>query len=77
MFDLWPENADAFGLFVSLWGQWDVAVGFASVAYTCIPAERIESAMRMRGVKKKDQWELFVDINTMVGAARNVRNRRE
>jgi len=64
-FWLWPENEDAFLLWLSIQTQWVMgAAGPAGLNYS-----GVEACMRMQGVGKKQQRQLFESIWTMECAA--------
>lgn len=64
-FWLWPENEDAFWLWVSLQTQWVVGMsGRFGLNYS-----GVEAGMRMRGIRNKQQQQLFVLIQMMENAA--------
>lgn len=64
-FWLWPENDEAFWLWVSIQTQWVVGMaGRFGLNYS-----GVEACMRMRGVRKNRQHQFFVLIQMMENAA--------
>lgn len=77
-FEVWPENVQAVRIFIQLARQWEFAGGgFGPLVYVCIPAERVEAELRMRGVKRANVELLRDQLNDMERAARPVLNRRD
>jgi len=76
LFEVWPENERALELFISLTSQWEIAVGMGPVTYVRIPAESIEAALRLRGVKPNERRGLFEQLLIMQAPARRVFNAR-
>lgn len=60
-FWLWPENEEAFWLWCSVQTQW--MVGMAGALGLNYPG--VESCMRMRGIRKKRQRQLFLVLQMM------------
>ena len=58
---LWPENDEAFGIWLSLQTQWNVGMAGA----TGLSYQGVEICLRMRGLKKKVQQNLFLLIQMM------------
>lgn len=58
---LWPENEEAFGFWLSVQTQWNV--GMAGAIGLNYPG--VETCLRMRGLKKKAQQNLFLLIQMM------------
>lgn len=67
-FWLWPESVDAFRFWCSIQTQW--VVGMAGRVGLNYPA--VESCMRLHGIPKKKQPELFGLIQAMESAVLEV-----
>ena len=64
-FWLWPESEDAFQLWLAIQTQWVVGMaGPVGLNYT-----GVETCMRMHGIKKSVQQQLFGSIQVMEQAA--------
>jgi len=60
--DVWEENWESVMLFVAVGTQWTVSPGGQAIG---IHYASLESAMNMRGIKKKKRPALFEDIRLM------------
>lgn len=58
---LWPENEEAFALWLGLQTQWNVGMaGAVGLNYTAV-----EACMRMRDIGRKKRAELFAMVQLM------------
>ncbi len=74
-FELWPENLEAYRLFIALETQWRVAVGMAAAVHLGLDYVAAEAVMRMRRVK--DRAVALEDLRAMEAAVLPLLNRRE
>jgi hypothetical protein len=58
---LWPENDEAFSMWLSVQTQWNAGMGGA----TGLNYPGVETCLRLRGLKKKAQQKLFLLIQMM------------
>lgn len=58
---LWPENEDAFWLWLSLQTQWNTGMGGA----TGLNYPGVEACMRLRGIGTKERQRLFAAVQGM------------
>ena len=58
---LWPENDEAFSIWLAIQTQWNV--GMAGATGLLYPG--VETFLRMRGLKKKIRQEMFLLIQLM------------
>jgi hypothetical protein len=58
---LWPENDEAFSMWLSVQTQWSAGMGGA----TGLNYPGVETCLRLRGLKKKAQQKLFLLIQMM------------
>jgi hypothetical protein len=63
-FWLWPENVDTFMFWLSIQTQWN-----RSECQPCgLNYPAVQVAMEMRGVRKRDRAEMFLNVQAMEGA---------
>ena len=75
--EVWPEQWDALRLFLSAIGQFEVAVGMASIQYR--PARSVNLALHMDwlGIRgKRHQAEVWAQYQVMEMTAIQVMNAR-
>ena len=58
---LWPENDEAFSMWLAVQTQWNAGIGGA----TGLNYPGVETCLRLRGLKKKAQQKLFLLIQMM------------
>lgn len=58
---LWPENDEAFSMWLCVQTQWNAGMGGA----TGLNYPGVETCLRLRGLKKKAQQKLFLLIQMM------------
>jgi len=58
---LWPENEDAFSMWLAIQTQWDASMAGA----TGLKYPGVETVLRMRGLKKKARQKMFLLIQMM------------
>ena len=58
---LWPENEDAFGMWLAIQTQWNAGMAGA----TGLNYQGVEICLRMRGLKKKRRQQMFLLIQMM------------
>lgn len=80
-FGVWEENWEAFAFFCSLRTQWTHlvlprtvqlpmggATTYTEVRRECLPANRVESALRLQGIARARWPRLFADVWLMESA---------
>jgi hypothetical protein len=72
---IWPENAEAFDLFVSLETQWRLLAGFGAVGYIGLDYAAVRGELRARGIK--DRARVFEDLRVMERAALPILNQHD
>ncbi len=66
VFEVWPENWDVLMLFLSLADQWAYAGGgMGPTVRTGLPANRVESALRLGGWARARWAAVYEDIRAM------------
>ena len=58
---LWPENEEAFGIWLAVQTQWNASMAGA----TGLNYPGVETCLRMRGLKKKPRQHMFLLIQMM------------
>lgn len=62
-------------MFDALWSQWRMTVGWSRVVYEGIEYTSLEAVMRMQGIAKKKQRDVFWMVRVMEDEARKLRNK--
>lgn len=68
---MWPENVEALGLFLALQTQWRVASGMGGVMRTGLDYGAIAPTLRMLGLPRARERELFEALQVMESAFLN------
>ena len=66
--EVWPDNWDAFEVFAAMQTQWRTGMSGA----TGLDYSALEPVMRLQGIKKRDQTEVFSGVRVMEIAALEV-----
>lgn len=76
-YDVWPENIEVVNLFCSLATQWEFLLEMGTLLHRGLNYSRVESALRLMGVKKKQWPRLFNGLQVMEQAALKAYRERE
>lgn len=69
VFEIWPENEEAFLIFCALQTQWHRISGLGGTARTGLMYSEARLEMRERGLKPARRNELMDDLRVMERAA--------
>lgn len=75
-YELGPELWPAWQVFTACWNQWRITVGFADLRYEGIEYPALESVIRLHGIPRKKQRDVFWAVQVMENEAKPLRNKK-
>lgn len=76
-FLLWPEHWNAWNVYLGCSTQWRMAVGMGGVFWQGLDYQGVEMVMRRYRVPRKQQDQVFAEIQVLEEEEKSIRNSRE
>jgi len=76
-FELWPEHAEAWGVYLGCGTQWVKSVGLWGVVWEGLNYPGVEVVMRRYGVPPERESEVFAQLQVLEEETVKLRNERK
>ena len=75
-YQLWPEHAHAWNVYLGCSTQWQMAAGMGGVMWLGLNYQGVDFVMRRYRVPRKRYDEVFAQVQVMEDEERSIRNSR-
>ena len=75
-FELWPEHADAWNVYLGCATQWRCAMGVGGVLWLGLDYQGVDMVMRRYRISRKRLDQVFAEVQVMEEEERSIRNSR-